>query len=317
MLDVLLELARLERTADGVPFRTYSVPDEWRLDDERQAQFWREAAKASEKLGFELEMAMARAILGALLVQNKYVDGQSSTFRSWPSRDRHQLWATAWLALRFVFGKSYENADVDKLILAHMSAGCATDALVFAVRSELLRRGFLVPASLDAPDGPLKLSREQASFLLDGDKLFVLRTAVAARRPWWALPLQAQSVAAPRPAMGSAAAALTARSFRCVLLEPLGSGGSIDGASGNASSQDGALVAQDGASPLPSALFVPVGGGAPLACTHVEGGVSEGGECFAALACTFDEPTSCMEVIAMDCDGLRWIAIDWHLWLYR
>jgi hypothetical protein len=110
--------------------------------------------------------------------------------------------------------------------------------------------------------------------------------------------------------MGSAAAALTARSFRCVLLEPLGSGGSIDGASGNASSQDGA-------SPLPSALFVPVGGGAPLACTHVEGGVSEGGECFAALACTFDEPTSCMEVIAMDCDGLRWIAIDWHLWLYR
>ena len=319
MLDVLLELARLERTADGVPFRTYSVPDEWRLDDERQAQFWREAAKASEKLGFELEMAMARAILVALLVQNKYVDGQSSTFRSWPSRDRHQLWATAWLALRFVFGKSYENADVDKLIVAHLSSGCATDALVFAVRSELLRRGFLVPASLDAPDGPLKLSREQASFLLDGDKLFVLRTAVAARRPWWALPLQAQSVAAPRAAMGSAAAALTARSFRCVLLEPLGSGGSTDGASGrrvrNANSQpalgaqDGAsgnassqpaIGAQDGASLLPSALFVPVGGGAPLACTRVEGGVSEGGERFAALACTFEAPTSCMEVIKMD-----------------
>ena len=296
MLDVLLELARLERTADGVPFRTYSVPDEWRLDDERQAQFWREAAKASEKLGFELEMAMARAILVALLVQNKYVDGQSSTFRSWPSRDRHQLWATAWLALRFVFGKSYENADVDKLIVAHLSSGCATDALVFAVRSELLRRGFLVPASLDAPDGPLKLSREQASFLLDGDKLFVLRTAVAARRPWWALPLQAQSVAAPRAAMGSAAAALTARSFRCVLLEPLGSGGSTDGASGNASSQP-ALGAP---SLLPSALFVPVGGGAPLACTRVEGGVSEGGERFAALACTFEAPTSCMEVIKMD-----------------
>lgn len=86
-----------------------------------------------------------------------------------------------------------------------------------------------------------------------------------------------------------------------MLLEPLGSGGSTDGAFGNASSQR-ALGAQDGASPLPSALFVPVGGGAPLACTHVEGGVSEGGESFAALACTFDAPTSCMEVIAIVCD---------------
>ena len=296
MMDLYLNLAKLERTSSGdVPYRTYSVPDEWRESDERQADFWRQAAAAPSKLGFELEMAMARAMIGALLVQNKYVDGTAGHFKSWPSRDRHQLWATAWLALRFVAGRSYTTHEVDQLISCHLSAACSSDALVVAIHAELVRRGFLVPApAADAPGaaaatvgggaaapegGALALSREQVSFLLDGDKLFVLRTAVAARRPWWALPLAAQLVAAPRPETPPDGR-VSATAFRVVLLAPLAS-------------------TTDAAAPppaLPSTAFVPAGGGAPLACRAADVDAVEAEHRFACLECVFESPTSCSEV---------------------
>ena len=72
-------------------------------------------------------------------------------------------------------------------------------SLLFAVRSELERRGFAVAAEGDHPEGTLALSRPAVQFLLDGDKLFQVRACVVHRRPWWALPLAAQYAAAPRP----------------------------------------------------------------------------------------------------------------------
>ena len=47
---------------------------------------------------------MASELLRKLLEQNKYL--RSSRFLRWPSRDRHQLWATAWLALRLLPGRA-------------------------------------------------------------------------------------------------------------------------------------------------------------------------------------------------------------------
>jgi len=48
---------------------------------------------------------MASEQLRKLLEQNKYL--RSSRFVRWPSRDRHQLWATAWLALRLLPGRAW------------------------------------------------------------------------------------------------------------------------------------------------------------------------------------------------------------------
>eukprot|EP00966_Prymnesium_polylepis_P251838 5822247-Prymnesium_polylepis.1 len=76
----------------------WTVPQEWAAA-EREAQYWREARACGI---FELEMAMAAESLRRLLVQNKYLRGTS--IMNWPSRDRHQLWATAWLALRLLPG---------------------------------------------------------------------------------------------------------------------------------------------------------------------------------------------------------------------
>ena len=228
------------------PYRRFSVPDEWRADAEREAEFWRLSRAESHALAFELEMAMMRTVFAALLIQNKYVDRETAQFRSWPSRDRHQLWSTAWVALRFVYGRSYTQAEVDSVLRHHLGDG--SESLLFAVRAEVLRRGFLVPAGSGSNnalgDGALTLSRDQVLFLLDGDKLFLVRTAVAGQRPWWALPLAAQLVAAPRTPWGTGAPPAAARRFRCVLLGPRFS--------------DAALASV-------SAVFVPAGGGPPVA----------------------------------------------------
>lgn len=46
---------------------------------------------------------------------------------------------------------------------------------MFAVRSELERRGFAIAAEGEYPAGTLSLSRPAVEFLLDGDKLFLVR----------------------------------------------------------------------------------------------------------------------------------------------
>ena len=275
------------------PHRDYVIPEEWRANDDSEAAFWRNVKEVSPRsLGFELEMSMARSMLATLLVQNRYLQGE--LICRWPSRDRHQLWATAWLALRFVNGHVYKNRklgltcgaeavdEVNTLIEAHLGGPCASEAIRVAVRSELVRRGFLVPGGEPGlgADAPLVLSQSQVSFLLDGDKLFLLRAAVASRRPWWQLPLAAQFVAAPR-AVSDGPPAL-ARLFRCTLLSASTEGlGTSDATAHSA---------------MPTAHFVPTGGGMPLDCRNVPGGIEEGAERFTVLQCEFDEPTTCTEV---------------------
>ena len=83
------------------PELAWTVPPEWGEAD-LEARYWREAHTSGI---FELEMAMASELLRKLLEQNKYL--RASRFVRWPSRDRHQLWATAWLALRLLPGRAW------------------------------------------------------------------------------------------------------------------------------------------------------------------------------------------------------------------
>ena len=303
-------------TAELPPLHELEVPDAWLDSGDREAQFWREARSCGV---FELEVAMAAAMLRTLLVQNKYLQVASSPprFTKWPSRDRHQLWATLWLGMRFVCGREYSASEVERVISAHLVT--PEPSLVVAVRADLLRRRLLVrsgdgadandadadanaseaDADADADDaddaddmdrlaatvegtgvggddGPFVMSRATVEFVLDGDKLFCIRAAVASRRPWWALPLAAQWVAAPRGEQPVAA-----RRFRCVLLEP------------DATAQQFAGVA---------VKFVPVGGASAIgasACVVVEGEHS-----FAALEGQANVPTLCLEVhVSNTADG--------------
>ena len=150
--------------ATSPPELAWTVPPEWGEAD-LEARYWREAHTSGI---FELEMAMASELLRKLLEQNKYL--RASCFTRWPSRDRHQLWATAWLALRLLPGRAYSAAEFDALVERHLVA--PEPSLLFAVRSELERRGFAVAAEGDHPEGTLALSRPAVQFLLDGDKLF-------------------------------------------------------------------------------------------------------------------------------------------------
>eukprot|EP00927_Polykrikos_kofoidii_P040925 TRINITY_DN34893_c0_g1_i1.p1 TRINITY_DN34893_c0_g1~~TRINITY_DN34893_c0_g1_i1.p1 ORF type:complete len:549 (-),score=69.63 TRINITY_DN34893_c0_g1_i1:188-1834(-) len=183
----------------------------------KESESWR---KAKECGSFEFEMAIASSLLHKLLVQNKYLVG--ATFGSWPSRDRHQFWATFWVALHLVPERAYTSAEVDG-ILAWLTAS-PNPSILTAMAADLERRGFLVKESAllkgDNDGEPLfTLSRKQIEFVLDGDKLFHVRTSVAGRRPWWALPIASQYIAAPLPAEPCQPAVR----FRCVLLDPEGS----------------------------------------------------------------------------------------------
>ena len=93
------------------------VPDQWLDDPQQHMAFWRNAAASSANNDIDgLERAMASTMLRRLLVQNKYLRG--AAFANWPSRDRHQLWATAWLALRLLPGRSYSASELDALLAA-------------------------------------------------------------------------------------------------------------------------------------------------------------------------------------------------------
>ena len=111
----------------------WSGAEEW-LPPEREAACWRAAARSGV---FELEMAMASEMLRRLLVQNKYLVSDRR-FAVWPSRDRHQLWATLWLALRFRPHRRYTAAELE----TEMARLLVTpdDRVAFALRADLIRR---------------------------------------------------------------------------------------------------------------------------------------------------------------------------------
>lgn len=172
----------------------FDVPTEW-LQPEREALFWKCAHRSNN---FPLEMALASAKLRELLEQNRYL--LAGRFTSWPSRDRHQLWATLWLALRFWPERLYSSAEV----VAEMERLLVTPdrSVAVAMHAELLRRTVL--ERMEAPSrrehaeaAELRLCRRQVAFLLDGDKLFALRAAAISHRPWWQLPLNTQFAACP------------------------------------------------------------------------------------------------------------------------
>jgi hypothetical protein len=116
-------------------------------------------------------------------------------------------------------------------------------------------------------------------FLLDGDKLFSLRAAVVADRPWWRLPLNTQLYAAPT----SVASVLPmGRAFRVVLLEPLA---------------ESTSVADSLNATVASCKLVPAEEGRPIDATPTTDAVTDThGRRFAALESTFEAPTACLEV---------------------
>ena len=182
---------------------TFEIPAAW-LEPASEAALWAHCARDS---AFDLELRLTSALLTKLLVQNKYM--KDSTFVAWPSRDRHQLWATLWLACRLVPGRAYARDELTALLVRRSDVELATPALLASMLADVERRGLIEPVETG-----YVLSTAKLKFVLDGDKLFALR-ACASGRPWWQLPLQAQYVAAPR----CAAPPPLATTFRCVLLD--------------------------------------------------------------------------------------------------
>lgn len=247
------------------PWFDFELPSEW-LVPEREFAYWRAAAASGV---FELQMAMASHMLEKLLVQNKYLRGRR--FANWPSRDRHQLWATLWLALRFWPDRLYMADEV----ASEMSRLLITPdpAIAFALQADLLRRDLVVR---EETTGSYVASRRHILFLLDGDKLFQLRAAAVSDRPWWLLPLNTQFLMAPQ---ADVAVIPTGRAFRVVLLAP---------------SSEGDPPPLDALSAV-SCKLVP-SDGKPIEATPLATPVVEGEHAFAALECAFDAPTTCIEV---------------------
>ena len=283
------------------------VPDQWLDDPQQHMAFWRNAAASSANNDIDgLERAMASTMLRRLLVQNKYLQpattdgGDLARFTKWPSRDRHQLWATLWLALRFLPGRIYEEEE----LRAYLTSRLVTpeEALVFALREDLLRRELIVRCSPEDPTpdaaggSAFTLSRPKLDFVLEGDKLFEVRAAVASRRPWWQLPIGTQYIAAPRPA---ADAQPRGTRFRCVLLDerPTSAGDDKDDG-GDRDAEDTRV----------GAMFIvgksgggADGGGGELRRCVLE----EGGARFVAILCTFEAPTTVSEVRLSVAPGSR------------
>lgn len=263
-MDELAELVQRFEDAEAsasddlvAPRRAFEVPEAW-LAADQQLRVW---AVARERRLFGLELATARALLRQLLEQNRYLRG--GLFVSWPSRDRHQLWAALWIALRLVPQHRYSAAAFEGFVAAHLAV--AEPRLVVAAMADIERRELV---RRDGERGVLQ-RREAIEFVLDGDKLFAVRAAVVCGRPWWALPLSAQALAAPRTA-----AARPATSFRCVLLDP-------------EERYDESRLAVD---------FVPVGGGAAAVARPSSEPVAEAGGSFCAFECEFPHALTCSEV---------------------
>lgn len=176
-------LDKLSSRDPSVVWLDDSIPDSWIHPDHElptaKPEYWRaaiDAAREREDEGYALQLAMAREALRRLLVQNKYL--RDGLFAAWPSRDRHQLWATLWLATRFVHTRRYSTAELESELTRLLVT--PEPSLVFSMQADLERRGL---TERDA-DG-IRLSRKRVDFLLDGDKLFTVRAAVAANKPWY------------------------------------------------------------------------------------------------------------------------------------
>lgn len=256
----------------------FQVHDEWHLPT-RQADFWRSCAQGEDELHYALERAMARAMLSKLLIQNRYLqtaaDGSGSVLAAWPSRDRHQLWATLWLALYFRPERRYSAEEVNDFLTIRFRDR-PEPPLQFAVLADIERRELILR---DADDG-FVLSRARLDFVLQGDKLFEVRAAVASRRPWWMLPIGRQYIASPRP---SEDARPCGTQFRCILLDTQ----SID------------------AHLCVNAQFVPLKAGDVYSATN-RGEIQEGDHCFFAITCAFQERVTvsevCVSAVARSCE---------------
>ncbi|CAL1148771.1 unnamed protein product [Cladocopium goreaui] len=173
---------------DAVPVHDFRLGDHW-LESDKERLFWQETKFYQI---FPLEMSMWSAILQKLL-KVYFVGGIAETprFRSWPGRDRHQLWASLWLALRFQVQHSYSLVELQWVVAYHLDE--PTLPLIKAVQSELFRRGFLEECPDDVQFSRLSISG--VKWVLDGDKFFRSRKADAAGgKAWWQLPLNTQHV---------------------------------------------------------------------------------------------------------------------------
>eukprot|EP00435_Cladocopium_sp_Y103_P034827 s1918_g9.t1 len=177
---------------DAVPVHDFRLADHW-LESDKERLFWQETKFYQI---FPLEMSMWSAILQKLL-KVYFVQG-TQRFQSWPGRDRHQLWASLWLALRFQAQHSYSLVELQWMVADHLDQ--PTLPLIKAVQSELFRRGFLeeLPeiTGVECPDAQLsRLSISGVKWVLDGDKFFRSRKAdTAGGKAWWQLPLNTQHV---------------------------------------------------------------------------------------------------------------------------
>ena len=261
------------------PWLDFVLPDTWTLP-EREAEFWRSAAEAGV---FELQMALASCMLEKLLVQNHYM--RSRRFARWPSRDRHQLWATLWLALRFWPDRRYSAAEVEEEMTRLLIT--PDPAIAFALQADLVRRDLV---ERDEATGHMLASRRHILFLLDGDKMFALRAAVISDRPWWLLALNTQFATAPQ---AEPSVVPTGRAFRVVLLEEPSTKASTEASTGDGSSKRSPV---DELAQL-SCKFV-TSAGAPVDASPLPSLVADehGTPAFCALVCAFDAPTTCLEV---------------------
>ena len=260
----------------------------WLESAQREAAFWREAIQS--RGDFLLEMVLATWLLERLLQQNKYMrDGR---FTTWPSRDRHQLWAALWLACRFRPAYVY-SADEVAAELSRLFTAPPPTSLIQSVQGDLTRRG-LVEAAGNTGECVV-LSRKKLEYVLDGDKLFVLRVAIASRRPWWQLPVAAQPIAAPRPPTkdGELPPPPRACRFRCVLLdERLAAAGSTLEQSRDEMPH----------SPIKCSFLAVGEGAASASATMCAGIVREGEHAFSSIEGCFEAPTTCSEVVVTTAD---------------
>merc|ERR1712224_730219 len=87
----------------AVPVQCFRVPEEW-LDPGKEELFFQEVNFYEIA---ELRMAMGRLLLERLLTE--FLRGSPPLLRQWPTKDKHQFWATLWLALHFVLDRMYRE----------------------------------------------------------------------------------------------------------------------------------------------------------------------------------------------------------------
>ena len=114
---------------------TFEIPAAW-LEPASEAALWAHCARES---AFELELRLTSALLTKLLGPEQV--HERFHLRAWPSRDRHQLWATLWLACRLVPGRAYARDELTALLVRRSDVELATPALLASMLADVERRG--------------------------------------------------------------------------------------------------------------------------------------------------------------------------------